>query len=365
MAEDIYTKLRKQLDQYSLGFPETKSGVEMKILRRLFTEEEAAVYLDLTMQLEAPESVAERTGRDPKKTADVLETMAKKGLIFRLRRDGVRYGASPFVIGSYEYQLKNMDKEFAEMMETYFHEGFLEATKDDFILPLRTIPVNQSLDSSWQVAPYNDAKEIIKRTTKISLADCICRVQKGHLEDACDKPVEVCLAFGSHADFYVENGLARFITQEEALKVLDECEKAGLVNQPASIVNPGGMCNCCGDCCGLLRSLNRLPNPGERVLSSYYAVSDPELCTGCEACMDRCQMDAIVMSDDETVVVKTGRCIGCGLCVTTCPVEAITLKLKPEETRGKPMSSGQELMMKTAEARGTSLIPLSMLEESK
>ena len=42
-----------------------------------------------------------------------------------------------------------MDKEFAEMIEAYFHEGFLEATKDDFILPLRTIPVNQALDPSY------------------------------------------------------------------------------------------------------------------------------------------------------------------------------------------------------------------------
>jgi Pyruvate/2-oxoacid:ferredoxin oxidoreductase delta subunit len=305
--------------------------------------------------------VADRTGRDPQETADLLEKMSRKGLIFRLRREGaVRYGASPFVIGSYEYQLKNMDREFAEMIETYMTEGFLDVAKDGFIFPLRTIPVNKSLDTSLQVAPYDDAKEIIKRTKKIALADCICRVQKGHIEDACDKPVEVCFAFGSHADFYVENGLARFITQEEAIEVLGKCEEAGLVNQPASIINPGGMCNCCGDCCGLLRSLNRLHNPAERVLSSYFAVSDRELCTGCEKCLERCQMDAITLSDDETAIINTDRCIGCGLCVTTCPVEAIELKLKPEKTRGKPMNSGEELMMKTAEARGASLIPLYM-----
>jgi len=364
MLEEIYKKLREQLDQYALGFPETESGTEIKILRKLFTEEEASMYLDLTMQLATPESVADRTDRDPQETAELLEKMAKKGLIFRLRRENtVRYGASPFVIGSYEYQLKNMDREFAELIETYMKEGFLDVAKDGFIFPLRTIPVNKSLDTSWQVAPYDDAKEIIKKTKKIALADCICRVQKGHIEDACDKPLEVCLAFGSHADFYVENGLARYISQEEAIDVLEKCEEAGLVNQPASIVNPGGMCNCCGDCCGLLRSLNRLPNPAERVLSSYFAVSDPDLCTGCEECLDRCQMDAITMSDDETTVISADRCIGCGLCVTTCPVEAIELKLKPDETRGEPMRSGEELMMKTAEVRGTSLIPLSMLEK--
>jgi electron transport complex protein RnfB len=336
----------------------------MKILRKLFTQEEASMYLDLTMQLEAPESVSERTGRNLQETADILEEMAQKGLVFRLRRDDtVRYAAAPFVIGSYEYQLKRMDREFAEMIEVYMDEGFLDVTNDESIFPLRTIPVNQALDASWQVAPYNDAKEIIKKTKKISLSECICRVQKGHIEDACDKPLEVCFAFGSHADFYVENGLGRYITQEEALEVLEVSEKAGLVNQPASIINPGGMCNCCGDCCGLLRSLNRLPNPAERVMSSYFAVSDQELCTGCEECLDRCQMDAITMTDDETAIVDTDRCIGCGLCVTTCPVEALELKLKSEEARGKPMSSGQELMMKTAEARGMSLIPLSMSEK--
>ncbi|MBW1815057.1 MAG: hypothetical protein JRJ39_15745, partial [Deltaproteobacteria bacterium] len=69
---------------------------EIKILRKLFTEEEASMYLDLTMQLATPESVAERTNRGPQETAELLEKMAKKGLIFRLRREGVvRYGASP------------------------------------------------------------------------------------------------------------------------------------------------------------------------------------------------------------------------------------------------------------------------------
>jgi len=58
-----------------------ESGTEIKILRKLFTEEEASMYLDLTMQLATPESVAERTNRGPQETAELLEKMAKKGLI--------------------------------------------------------------------------------------------------------------------------------------------------------------------------------------------------------------------------------------------------------------------------------------------
>ena len=47
MSQTIYEKLRKQIDQYSVGFPKTESGVEIKLLKKLYTEEEAALYLDL------------------------------------------------------------------------------------------------------------------------------------------------------------------------------------------------------------------------------------------------------------------------------------------------------------------------------
>jgi hypothetical protein len=45
MPSDVCYQLREQLDEYSIGFPTTESGVEMKILERLFTEEEARMYL--------------------------------------------------------------------------------------------------------------------------------------------------------------------------------------------------------------------------------------------------------------------------------------------------------------------------------
>jgi Na+-translocating ferredoxin:NAD+ oxidoreductase RNF subunit RnfB len=179
------------------------------------------------------------------------------------------------------------------------------------------------------------------------------------IDKGCRKPLEVCFSFGSHAEYYVENGLGRFITQEEALAVLDKCEEAGLVNQPANMINPGGMCNCCGDCCGVLKALNRLPNPAKSVFNDYYAQVDEQLCTACETCLERCQMGAISM-ETQAAVINLDRCIGCGLCVTTCPTEAITLELKPDAQRNDPPRSGKDLMTKTAKLRGTSVIPLSM-----
>ncbi len=362
MPNATYKKLREQLDQYSVGFPETESGIEIKILEKLFTQEEARMYLDLSMILEPPESVAKRVGSNAEKTAEMLESMAKKGLIFRKRtKDTVLYAVVPFVIGSYEFQLKSMDKEFAQMVEAYFNEALLDSMLE-LIPPLRTIPVNQTVDIASNIAPYSDAKLIIQSKEKIALADCICRKQKGLLNEGCEKPKEVCLIFGSHADYYLENGLARPIDQKEALTILDECEKAGLVNQPTSTVNPGGMCNCCGDCCGILRALNKMPNPSDMVMNNYWAAVDQDLCSGCETCIDRCQMEAVSMNDDQISEINTDRCIGCGLCVTTCSTEALSLILKPEEKRNEPLETPKDLMLKTAEKRGTSLKPLFMKE---
>ncbi len=310
--------------------------------------------------LETPASVAQRTGRDADKTAEQLEEMARKGLIFRKRKAGnVLYAAVPFVIGSFEFQVKRMDAEFARLVELYFNEAFMGQMTDN-MPPLRTIPVGKSVDTASKVASYADAREIVKTKAKIALAECICRKQQKFIDKGCGKPLEACFSFGSHAEFYIENGMAKAITQDEALAILDECEKAGLVNQPANMINPGGMCNCCGDCCGVLRSLRQQPRPAEMVLNNFRAVVDEELCTGCEICIERCQMDALSLNQDDISVVDKDRCIGCGLCVSTCPTEAIKLQLKPEAELLDPPSSGQEMMIKMAEKRGKNLMPLSM-----
>ena len=47
-------------------------------------------------------------------------------------------------------------------------------------------------------------------------------------------------------------------------------------------------------------------------------------CTGCEACVDSCPLEAIEMKDD-VAVVDEDTCSDCGACVDACPVEAITL----------------------------------------
>ena len=89
------------------------------------------------------------------------------------------------------------------------------------------------------------------------------------------------------------------------------------------------------------------------------AAVDAEACSGCELCLERCQVDALSMDEDLGVsVVDLHRCIGCGNCVTTCPEEAIRLVKKEREV--KPPENLEELYddLRAAEEQDTILSSL-------
>lgn len=149
--------------------------------------------------------------------------------------------------------------------------------------------------------------------------------------------------------------MGRQVTPQEAMEIVSEAQKAGLVTQPATAQNPAGMCNCCGDCCGVLRSLNIHPRPAEMVFSNHYAVVDADVCSGCETCVERCQMGAISLGENDVSVVDLDRCIGCGLCVVSCPTGAARLVPKPADEWRTPPANSREQMMAMAQKRGIRL----------
>ncbi len=352
MAEDIYERLREHLDSLPTGYPQTQSGVEIRILKKLFTEEEGEIACHLKPFPESSEQIAQRLGRDSKAVSDLLYRMSQKGLIFRIKRGDInQYMAVMFVVGIMEYQVNRMDRELCEMIDEYMREGFAQEMIRPQTPQLRVVPVQESLSGLMEIQPYDELRKIMESQKTIVVADCICRKKSRVLGHPCKKPMENCFVFGAMGEYYVENGMGRKIALEEALEILRKSEEAGLVPSPANAQKVGGMCSCCGCCCGVLKAIKLHNHPSNLVKSNYFAQVDQDLCSGCETCMERCQMEAIYM-DDDWAAVDLKRCIGCGLCVTTCPTKALSLRPKSPKEHYVPPPKPIDTYIQIAKERG-------------
>jgi NAD-dependent dihydropyrimidine dehydrogenase PreA subunit len=347
---EVYDKLADHLDRLPEGYPRTSTGLEIRILRRLFTPEEAALAQLLTLNPEPPTAVAVRNGLDQNDTGRRLEDMARKGLIFRIRKGpDVLYMAAPFIIGIWEFHVNDLNPDLIKDVREYMPHFFSQSTQVRNP-QLRTIPIRRALPSEQAIMAYEEARRIVAEQKKVVVAPCICRREHRMMGKGCEKPLETCLVFGPGAHYYEENGLGRLIEQSEALEILDQAEKAGLVLQPSNTQKVSNICTCCGCCCQILINLKKLPEPAKHAASNYFATIDPELCVGCGTCLDRCQMEAVEMDGDSATVLRK-RCIGCGLCVTTCPEEAIRLQEKPEAEKSSPPQSRMERFERITQER--------------
>lgn len=328
--EEPYHRLAEHLDRLPGGFSPSKTGAHIRLLKKLFTPEEAELATRLTLDQEDAEIIARRAGLSATQTEKLLDEMAMKGLIYSVEppTGPILYQAAPWVIGIYEFQVNNLNEDLLEVMNDYWDTS--EPRDGSWRLnQLRTIPIGQSIEPALEVLPYEQVEELVEANDTFAVAPCICRTKEKKLGRGCDAPVETCLIFGEFADFYVKTGLGRYISKAEMKEKIAEANEANLVLNPTNSRHISAICCCCGCCCGLLRGLQRYPKPAEVVVSSFVAKHDSEACVGCGVCLDRCQMQAITEENDK-VSLNADRCIGCGLCVSTCPTGALSLARKPE-----------------------------------
>jgi Pyruvate/2-oxoacid:ferredoxin oxidoreductase delta subunit len=330
-SDDLYRKLRKHLDRMPVGFPPTESGVEIRILKHLFTPEQAEIALELSAIPEPLATIHRRFGSRVtiEDLGAALERMAGVGLIEKVTvREEVRYGKTIFVVGMYERQLIRLTPEFHRDTVQYFEEAFAPAFHKKKTTQLRTVPVNTTIIPDYTVATYDDIREFVRTTDgPFATMNCICRHGKELTSGSCrqTKLRENCLTFGMAAEAMVDSGAARYITREAMLDLLNAADAEGLVLEPQNTKDPLFVCCCCGCCCGVLSMAKRFPRPAEYFTTNYYAVVAQDDCEACGQCESRCQMDAVGL-DGQAAEVKRSHCIGCGLCVTTCPSDAISLR---------------------------------------
>lgn len=335
MADDVYVRLRRHMENFILATPEAESI--LGILRIRFTPEEAEVCLILGQGHEELSVLATKSNRSERELRSMLEQMADKALVFKITstEDGASkelYSLFPTAVGLWETSFATGERnpetvELARLWREYYKSGWGESMFG--AVPFtRVIPVGKSVPAQTEILSYEKASDLIRQYDYAVVIHCPCRKSAELAGAGCGKPTEVCFHFGDLARFMVDKGYGREVSLEEALEILDMTEKAGLVHMVGNAKEMGAaMCSCCSCCCTQLGAIKEfsLPNAKAMARSRFMAQVGPDKCVSCEVCVERCQFNAI-SNGSGNFRVNEENCLGCGLCVTTCPTEAISMK---------------------------------------
>jgi ferredoxin/DNA-binding MarR family transcriptional regulator len=356
----LYDQLADRFNQ--IGFGSRKCPELEALLKALFNEEEARAALNLSpMVPESPSTVAERVGEDPERMALLLDEMADKGLIYSSTRDGEkRYKTIQLVPGIFELQfmkgeVNDQARELARLFDAYFHAIVPKESEKSSLIPepgshfARVIPIEKSVASDMNIFAFEEARKYIEEADTITVSVCYCRHERRLLDQGCKFPDDVCLQFGPFAKFVKERGFGREIDRAEANEILKKSAEAGLIHTSSNTRDRiDFICNCCTCCCGVLKGVTQFNAPVRTLSSNYEAAIDPDACTACGECVDRCQMDAITL-DGDIAELDLDRCIGCGVCVHHCPSEALSLVSRSDFL--EPPRSFRELIERQVPSR--------------
>ncbi|MBT4267553.1 MAG: 4Fe-4S binding protein [Deltaproteobacteria bacterium] len=358
--KSVYQRVADKLDQMPNGFPATESGVEIKLLKKIFRDPVDAQHWLLLDKMPEPIAViAERFGKSVAEAQDIVDGLMGKGLINAMKLEGIfHFHVQPFVIGMYEknYLYGLVDKEYSELFEEYLpfwaeEYGSCEPTE------VRVIPVGETVTTDKKIFVYDDARKIIEAGKSFRLLPCVCRHQKETIGEPCEQGHSVeegCIgiSYTDEVDEQYFPPMAKRATKEEALARLDRAAEAGLVHQSYNIeANNHFLCNCCSCCCGLIRGINEFKIPHMVTRSNFLAQIDADLCSACGTCADeRCQFNAIT-EGDSLYEVDPEICTGCGVCVSACDDEAIILVSRPENELNLPLKDLQQFVQERTLSR--------------
>ena len=235
MNQGIYKKLAEKLDDLPNRYPATESGIELRLLEKIFTPEEAELAAEMLFVKESASTIASRANLPEKQARRTLKNMVRKKIILFSRGDReLVFGLMPFVVGFYEELLPRMDQELAELFEQYFQESGGEITGKGLSVH-RVIPVEESIDFEMEIYPYEKASDLLEKAKSWGVLHCICRVQKRLVGQGCKHTEENCLAFSTKAKAFHSTDAIRTITKEEAMEILLDADKEGLVHSTRNV----------------------------------------------------------------------------------------------------------------------------------
>ncbi|MBI5968585.1 MAG: hypothetical protein HY882_12115 [Deltaproteobacteria bacterium] len=107
MSNEVYQKVAEVLNTLPNGFPPTESGVEIKLLKKVFEPDEAELFCKLKLNYETAEQIARRSAIPAEGLSEKLESMWGRGQIESREEGGKRvFRLAPWVVGIYRcYEL--------------------------------------------------------------------------------------------------------------------------------------------------------------------------------------------------------------------------------------------------------------------
>ncbi len=376
-ADEAFLKLRDIIMM-------PKNKVSLEILKIWYTDEDAKVltagpFRAVQIDQFTIEEYSKLTDIPEETVKETFERLCHRGVLFWFidykDEKKKKYMIPPLFPGLVEYYLISPNNSIDERRRFLkkFHNlqemGFTLGADSDFsvfrVVPAlkpgldkRLIPVGEALETEKsQILAYQDVEQIIKAAGKyennIAILPCTCRTMAMMQKTApdCDASVENCMTFGAPARFSVEEGIGRYVTEEECMEILKRAEKEGLIHCTQNTTDKHGfICKCCTCCCGIFKTAIEDNLMGLFQKSDYVPVVEHDTCNKCKKCIKVCSFNALMYhmgenedKSDDRVIVREDICIGCGVCASNCPTEAIYLKKAHDQ---QPAGSFVEAILK-------------------
>jgi ferredoxin len=362
----------------------------LKTIDFVITEEELNLLLMMGTDMYSYEQVAALSNMNSEKFNSIFESLKQKAFIGikHTETSEERYTLNPFIVGWFEGQVsyligKPEEKEFAQR-----YMGFFDSLRNRNFFPIRnimnrmakrapvsnqsvgmiheskdakgksTIIINEAINvSDSKIYPTNSVNDLIMEYGSKSIIGqfkaCMCRRVTSNIDDPCRFKMSddvACMGFGDAVKPYMKYGYMRQISKEEAFDVIQKARDLGAIHsvfheKDDTNLPQVGLCNCCWDCCGILRSYNMGASPLR--YSSYHLaeITDSSKCTGCGKCEKYCPTAAISLLDKQAAI-DIKKCIGCGQCVHQCSRSVVEL-IENKRTAFLPMLKKSEVRITT------------------
>lgn len=307
-------------------------------------------------------------GRALEECVELLDDLASKGYLRRSKRtDGVVYNLSGWFEGIGGYLMNDVSMGDPAYEWPVGGDGMAVDWGNAGTPVFHSLPCDKSVTASGEILAYDDIEAIFKSATTFAVTPCSCRytmlindaLEKGEeypsfadfandaladltLPDS-DVRVETCLCTGDEAAFWIAQGTAREITQEQALDILRKNREDGFIIECTRESHGEYTCACRKGYCNVVafwealhEELGTLENSmAWNQLSDYRLEVDYDACVQCGTCANRCPMQAITMeaehNGEAAYPLVSDMCFKCGQCAYVCPMEARKLVERPTE----------------------------------